>query len=60
MLADLAREAYAAGWALSGGPMTRRVQLGCLAAVQAALEHADDPHVLEAALQIQTAQVRAA
>ena len=51
-LPDLAREAYAAGWALSGGPMTDRVRAGAIAAVHTALDHAGDPRVLEATLQI--------
>jgi 2'-5' RNA ligase len=51
-IADVAREAYAAGWALSGGPWTPRVQAGAAAAVETALEHTDDPAVLEATLQI--------
>ena len=51
-LAQAALNAYAAGWALSDGPMSPRVQAGCLAAVQTALEHADDPAVLEATLHI--------
>ena len=46
-----AREAFAAGWASSGGPMTVRVRTACATAVQLAAEHADDPHVLEATLQ---------
>lgn len=51
-LADQVREAYAAGWALSGGPMTERIQAGCAAAILAALDHDNDPHVLEATLHI--------
>lgn len=51
-LAALARDAYAQGWALSGGPMTDRVKAGCVAAVGLACEHADDPHVLEATLHL--------
>jgi hypothetical protein len=51
-LVAAAREAYAAGWALSGGPMTDRVRAGSLAAVDTACEHADDPHILEVALHL--------
>lgn len=47
-----ARAAYADGWARSGGPMTPRVKAGCVAAVAVALEHADDPHVLEVTLKL--------
>jgi 2'-5' RNA ligase len=51
-LAEAAREAFVTGWALSGGPVTEAVGLGAEAAVQVALEHARDPHVLEATLNI--------
>lgn len=51
-LAAAAREAYADGWACSGGPMTERVKAGCRAAIEHALIHADDPRILEATLQI--------
>jgi 2'-5' RNA ligase len=51
-LAVAAREAYADGWARSGGPMTERVKDGCSAAIEHALIHADDPWILEATLQI--------
>lgn len=47
-----AREAFAAGWAASGGPMTDRVRAACAAAVQTAVEHADDPHILEVTLDL--------
>lgn len=47
-----AREAFATGWALSGGPMTPRVKAGCAAAIAVACEHADDPHILEATLKL--------
>ncbi len=47
-----AREAYAAGWALSGGPMTDRVKAGCTAAVAHALENRDDPGILEVSLHL--------
>jgi len=47
-----AREAYAAGWALSGGPMTPRVRAGCTAAAALAVSHWDDPAVLETILAI--------
>ena len=51
-LAELARRAYAAGWAASGGPMTDRVRAGAVAAVELALAHADRPDVLEATLRL--------
>jgi hypothetical protein len=51
-LAALAREAYATGWAASGGPMTDRVKAGCLAAVELAVEHAGHPGILEATLHL--------
>lgn len=50
-LAEQARLAYAAGWALSGGPMTARVQAGGAAVVAASL-NTRDPVILEVALQI--------
>jgi hypothetical protein len=46
-IGQLARAAYATGWAASGGPMTARVRAGCVAAVASARERPDDPHVLE-------------
>lgn len=46
-IAAPAREAFAAGWALSGGPMTERVKAASVAAVQTAIEHAHDPRILE-------------
>jgi hypothetical protein len=46
-ISEYARQAYAAGWAASGGPLTDRVRAGCTAAVRLAIEHADDPQVLE-------------
>lgn len=51
-IAEQAREAYAEGWARSGGPMTDRVKAGCIAAVELACEHAVDPDVLEATLKL--------
>jgi hypothetical protein len=51
-IAPYARTAYAHGFAISGGPMTERVKAGCVAAVQMAVEHADDPDVLEATLHL--------
>lgn len=51
-IADQTAEAYAAGWALSGGPWTPRVAAGAKAAVGVAREHADDPGILEATLKI--------
>jgi uncharacterized HAD superfamily protein len=50
--ADLAAEAYTAGWALTGAPLTERVKAGCGAAVAAALEYAHDPGILEATLDL--------
>jgi hypothetical protein len=51
-LAELARKAYAIGWARSGGPMTDRVRAGCTSAVSLAIEHANRPGVLEATLDL--------
>lgn len=51
-IADVAREAFAAGWAVSEGPMTDRVRAGCVAAVAMAVEHADDPQILEVTLKL--------
>lgn len=51
-IAPFAREAYAAGWAWSGGPMTDRVRAGCTAAIAVAVEHADDPRILEVTLDL--------
>lgn len=47
-----AREAYAEGWARSGGPMTDRVKAGCAAAVGLACEHPHQPGILEATLRL--------
>lgn len=47
-----ARAAYATGWAASGGPMTERVKAGCLAAVQYAVDHADESDIIEATLKL--------
>ncbi|MFF7881053.1 2'-5' RNA ligase family protein [Streptomyces sp. NPDC020794] len=47
-----AREAFAAGWAVSGGPMTDRVRAGCTAAVQLAVDHAHDPRILEVTIDL--------
>lgn len=47
-----ARQAFAAGWAASGGPMTERVRAGCTAAVQLAVESAADPSVLKATVDL--------
>lgn len=51
-IAAPAREAFAAGWAVSGGPMTERVRAASTAAVQTAIEHADDPHILEVTIDL--------
>jgi 2'-5' RNA ligase len=47
-----AREAFAAGWAVSGGPMTDRVRAACTTAVHLAIEHADDPRILEVTIDL--------
>lgn len=47
-----ARHAYAAGVAASGAPLTERVHRGCQVAVALAVEHADDPRILEVTLQL--------
>lgn len=51
-IAEKAREAYAEGWARTGGPMTERVRAGCIAAVQMACEHWQEPGVVEATLKL--------
>lgn len=51
-LASLAREAFASGFALYEGPVTDRVRAGCVAAIEMACEHPDDPGVLEATLRL--------
>lgn len=51
-IAALAREAYAAGWALSGGPMTDRVRAGATAAAHLAIENSSDPGILEVTLHL--------
>lgn len=51
-IAGPAREAFAAGWALSGGPMTERVKAASRAAVQTAVERADDPSILEVTIDL--------
>jgi 2'-5' RNA ligase len=51
-IAAPAREAFAAGWALSGGPMTERVKAASRAAVQTAIEHADEPRILEVTIDL--------
>lgn len=48
----IAREAFAAGWALSGGPMTDRVRTACETAVSIATEAADDPDALRATIDL--------
>jgi hypothetical protein len=47
-----AREAYAVGWARSGGPLTDRVMMGCAVAVSLACESPDAPDVIEATLKL--------
>lgn len=51
-IAEYALAAYAAGVARAGGHTTDRVRAGARAAVALAVEHADDPQVLEATLQL--------
>lgn len=51
-IAGAAREAFAAGWALSGGPMTERVKAASTAAVETAVAHADDPRILEVTIDL--------
>lgn len=51
-VARAAREAYATGVAIAGGPLTERVRCGCEAAVALALESPRDPQVLELALHL--------
>ena len=50
--AEQALDAYRAGWARSGGPMTGRVRTGATTAVRMACEHAGEPGVLEATLKL--------
>lgn len=50
--AEQALDAYRAGWARSGGPMTDRVRRGARAAVRTACEHAGEPGILEATLKL--------
>jgi hypothetical protein len=47
-----ARIAFAAGWALSGGPLTPRVRVACETAVALAVESADDPGILQATIDL--------
>lgn len=47
-----AREAFAAGWAASGGPLTGRVRAACATAVALAVENADDPGILRATVDL--------
>ncbi|MFE3577852.1 2'-5' RNA ligase family protein [Streptomyces vinaceus] len=47
-----AREAFAAGWALSGGPMTDRVRTACETAVDLAVENPDAPGTLQATIDL--------
>jgi hypothetical protein len=51
-LAAIAREAYAMGWAASGGHMTDGIRAGSVAAVELALAHWDQPGILEATLHL--------
>ncbi|KIF00863.1 hypothetical protein PL81_38775 [Streptomyces sp. RSD-27] len=47
-----ARAAFAAGWALSGGPLNERVRVACETAVALAIEAADDPGILQATIDL--------
>lgn len=47
-----AREAYAQGWAASGGPLTERVRAGAAAVMRMAAEQPHDPHILEVSLHL--------
>lgn len=51
-LRSAAREAFAAGWAISGGPMTDRIRAASQTAVALALEAADDPNILKATIDL--------
>lgn len=51
-MAAPAREAFAAGWAISGGPMTERVKAASRVAVRLAVESADDPDALRATIDL--------
>jgi 2'-5' RNA ligase len=50
--AEVALDAYRAGWAVSGGPMTDRVREGAKTAVAMACEHAGEHGILEATLKL--------
>jgi hypothetical protein len=49
---EAAAEAYAAGVAAAGGMLTDRVIAGATVAVRLAVEHADDPRILEVTLDL--------
>lgn len=51
-IAPFARAAFANGLAASGGPITDRVKAGCIAAIEHACLHADEPDILEVTLKI--------
>lgn len=51
-IAPHVRQAFAHGWAASGGPMTDRVKQACRVAVEMACEHPDDPDVFEVTLKL--------
>lgn len=51
-IAEAARDAYAQGWALSGGPMTERVKTGCATAVTMACKNPHTPGLLELSLHL--------
>jgi hypothetical protein len=50
LLRELAAEAFLTGWAMSDGRWTARVEAGCVAAMETAVEFADDPAVLETSM----------
>lgn len=47
-----ARAAYAQGWAVSGGPMTQRVQAGCLAVMDMCESRWNEPDIIEVAIHL--------
>ena len=51
-MAAPAREAFAAGWAISGGPMTERIRVASTTAVRLAIESADDPDALKVTIDL--------
>lgn len=51
-ISAIAREAYAQGWARSGGPFTERVVAGCAVAMDLVGEYSDVPGIYEATLRL--------